>query len=116
MKKISTISALLVAAFSWAQSWNINGNSGINSSTHFLGTTDAKDLILKSNNSERVNINSAGKVSIKQYSDVGISLETFGRLQLNTSTTSDGLQITNNKQMAAGRLGCRLDNCCLPTS
>ncbi|MBV8325492.1 cell wall anchor protein [Chryseobacterium sp.] len=40
----------------FAQSWNINGNSGTNPSTNFIGTSDDKELIFKSNNSERMRL------------------------------------------------------------
>ncbi|MDR6405318.1 MULTISPECIES: cell wall anchor protein [Chryseobacterium] len=94
--------AILASSFSFAQTWNLTGNTGINSTTDFLGTTDAKDLILKTGNIERMNINSVGKITLKQQSDLDLSFETFGRLQFNTDTTSDGMHIFNNKQMMAG--------------
>jgi hypothetical protein len=93
---------VLASSFSFAQSWNLTGNAATNPSTNFLGTTDAKDLIIKTGNVERMNINSVGKITLKQQSDLDLSFETFGRLQFNTDTTSDGMHIFNNKQMMAG--------------
>lgn len=43
--------------------WNLNGNSGTTIS-NFIGTTDAKDFILKTNNTERLRVLSSGKVGI----------------------------------------------------
>lgn len=42
--KLATVSALNNTA------WSVNGNSGINLTTDFIGTTDAKPLIFKTNN------------------------------------------------------------------
>jgi hypothetical protein len=42
---------ILVQSSSLGSSWLTAGNTGINASTNFLGTTDDKPLILKSNNS-----------------------------------------------------------------
>jgi hypothetical protein len=93
---------VLASSFSFAQTWNLDGNTGTNPTSNFLGTTDAKDLIIKTGNVERMNINSVGKITLKQQSDLDLSFETFGRLQFNTDTTSDGMHIFNNKQMIAG--------------
>ncbi|MEN2436799.1 cell wall anchor protein [Weeksellaceae bacterium A-14] len=55
---------LLLSSLVSAQSWNLAGNSGTNSSTNFLGTTDYQPLILKSNNVEGLRILSNGNVRI----------------------------------------------------
>ncbi|MGE8513828.1 MAG: cell wall anchor protein [Chryseobacterium culicis] len=56
--------ALLVSSFTFAQSWNITGNSGTNSSNNFIGTTDNQPFILKSNNIESLRINPNGNIGI----------------------------------------------------
>jgi hypothetical protein len=43
--------------------WSINGNTGT-TAANFIGTTDAKDVSIKTNNTERVNIKSNGDVNI----------------------------------------------------
>src|SRR5215471_6324993 len=43
----------------FSQNWSLTGNSGLTSS-NFLGTTDARDLIFKTNNVERGRLFSAG--------------------------------------------------------
>jgi len=93
--------ALVASTFVFGQ-WNLTGNSGTNPATNYLGTSDTTDFVLKTNNVERMNINSVGKITLKQQSDLDLSFETFGRLQFNTETTSDGMHIFNNKQMSAG--------------
>ena len=47
-----------------AQSWSLTGNSAINQSTNFLGTRDNKALVFRTNNAERMRINSNGKIGI----------------------------------------------------
>ncbi|WP_249413529.1 cell wall anchor protein [Chryseobacterium indologenes] len=56
--------ALLVSSFTFAQSWNITGNSGTNSSNNFIGTTDNQPLVLKSNNIESLRIKPNGNIGI----------------------------------------------------
>jgi len=48
----------------FAQSWNITGNSGTNSPTNFLGTTDSKPLVIKTNNTEAMRILPDGKIYV----------------------------------------------------
>ena len=47
-----------------ANDWHLNGNTGTNSSTNFLGTTDNQSLSFKTNNVERMNIFSDGRVVV----------------------------------------------------
>ncbi|CAD0222997.1 cell wall anchor protein [Chryseobacterium sp. JV274] len=56
--------ALLVSSFTFAQSWNLAGNTGTNSSNNFIGTTDNQPLVLKSNNIEGLRIKPNGNVGI----------------------------------------------------
>jgi hypothetical protein len=49
-------------------SWSVNGNTGT-TATNFVGTIDAKDLVLKTNNTSRVNITSAGVTTIGGATD-----------------------------------------------
>ncbi|MBI2968483.1 MAG: hypothetical protein HYY40_11825 [Bacteroidetes bacterium] len=48
--------------------WNLTGNNGTLSSLNFLGTTDAQDLVLRTNNLERMRILSNGLVGINMAS------------------------------------------------
>ena len=48
--------ALLASSFTFAQSWNITGNSGTAPASNFIGTTDNQPLTLKTNNTERLRI------------------------------------------------------------
>jgi len=46
------------------QAWVLTGNAGTTTGINFLGTTDAKDLVFKTNNTEWVRIVTAGNVGI----------------------------------------------------
>jgi len=44
--------------------WKLNGNSGTNPTTNFIGTTDAKDWVVRTTNLERMRVLSTGQVGI----------------------------------------------------
>ena len=46
------------------EGWSLNGNAGINYPTNFIGTTDNKPLLFKTNNSPRLILLEDGKVQI----------------------------------------------------
>lgn len=88
--------ALLVSAITFAQTWNLTGNSGTNPATNFLGTADATDFVLKTNNIERARINSAGNMAIGGTpDDANVPFQVYGRTQFKTNVNSDGVQIRN---------------------
>lgn len=45
--------------------WSILGNTGTNPATNFLGTTDAKDLVFRTNNTEKLRITTTGRIEVK---------------------------------------------------
>jgi hypothetical protein len=47
-----------------AKNWNTTGNSGLDSTVNFLGTTDAQPLIFKTNGTERLRITSNGNLKV----------------------------------------------------
>ncbi len=47
-----------------ASAWNLLGNAGTISSTHFLGTTDVQDLVFRTNNIEKMRVTTTGSVGI----------------------------------------------------
>ncbi|MVN21823.1 beta strand repeat-containing protein [Mucilaginibacter arboris] len=47
-----------------ANAWSTTGNAGTTAGTNFIGTTDATDFIIKTNNAEVARFNSAGNVAI----------------------------------------------------
>ncbi|PWN64738.1 cell wall anchor protein [Chryseobacterium oncorhynchi] len=56
MKRTLLFVFTISASSIFAQSWNITGNSGTNPSNNFLGTNDNQDLIIKTNNQERLRV------------------------------------------------------------
>lgn len=69
--KIFTVAVLLSSSVH-AQ-WSLTGNSGTTSS-NFLGTTDANDLRIRTNNSTRITVKSSGTVGI------GITPDSYNKL------------------------------------
>jgi hypothetical protein len=60
-----------------ANAWNINGNAGTAASTNFIGTTDAQELVLKSNNTEGFRVKTDGGIAITTTLKVGNSSTTI---------------------------------------
>ena len=52
------------SAVAQAPSWNLTGNSGIDANRDFLGTTDSQPLIIKTQDTERLRVESNGNVGI----------------------------------------------------
>ena len=52
------------------EDWTMNGNSNIDSN-QFIGTTDAKDLVLKTNGVERLKLLSNGSIKLHGFSNTG---------------------------------------------
>jgi hypothetical protein len=47
-----------------ANKWDLNGNSGTNPATEYIGTADSVDFVAKTNNRERMRIMSYGNVAV----------------------------------------------------
>ncbi|WP_185288982.1 hypothetical protein [Chryseobacterium lactis] len=78
MKKTITLAAIVIAAFSNAQTWNLAGNAGTDPTVNFLGTSDDKDLVIKTANKERIQINSLGRIGIGTTPDPKRNLNFLG--------------------------------------
>ncbi|WP_336686664.1 hypothetical protein [Chryseobacterium bernardetii] len=89
MRKSLMTASFLLSLTIYGQSWNLNGNSGINSNTNFLGTIDNQDFIIKTNNTERVRINSSGKIAIGGAIHPDIAFKVYGRAQIISNENSD---------------------------
>jgi Chaperone of endosialidase len=44
--------------------WHIDGNAGTNSTVNFIGTTDNQNLIIRTNNTEKIRVESGGDVGV----------------------------------------------------
>ncbi|MDT0555599.1 hypothetical protein [Patiriisocius hiemis] len=44
--------------------WKLEGNSGTNPATDFIGTTDAQDLVIRTNDTEKIRVESGGDVGV----------------------------------------------------
>jgi hypothetical protein len=53
-----------VPIISMAQGWGLQGNSGTNPTNNFIGTTDAQDFVVRTNNTERFRVYSGGDMAI----------------------------------------------------
>ena len=53
--------------------WSTKGNTGTNPSNNFIGTTDANDWVIRTNNSERARVMSDGRVGIGTNNPSGLS-------------------------------------------
>jgi hypothetical protein len=79
------------------QGWTILGNAGTVPATNFLGTTDNQDLVVRTNNTERMRVLGAnGRVGI------GLS-PTLAQLEVNSGTTFDA--IAGHSTNVGGYLG-----------
>ena len=94
-------------------SWNLSGNSGTIPGPDFIGTTDNKDLVIKTNSSEKIRITALGRVgigtltpsaSLHVVGDNGIIAEgTFGSGTI--AATGAGTRMMWYPKKAAFRVG-----------
>lgn len=75
--------------------WGVLGSTGTDPSVNFLGTTDAQDFILKTNNTERLRLASTGNIGINTLTpNAQLDIESTGvplRIQP-SSTTPTGTE------------------------
>lgn len=62
MKKVIFLTILLLAMTIKAQDWSLTGNVGTNPASHFIGTADNQDLVVRTNNEQRIKIYSNGNI------------------------------------------------------
>lgn len=81
-------------------SWNLNGNTGTNPTTNFLGTLDNQPLVFRTNNLDRVRIGANG------YMSVNGPLNTFGRFYVYSNNSGvDAIMGEANISGIAGVIG-----------
>jgi hypothetical protein len=62
--------------------WKLIGNSGTNPLTNFIGTTDAQDLVFRTNNTEEMRIESGGNVGVNN-NNPAYTLDVAGSFRIN---------------------------------
>jgi hypothetical protein len=84
------------AAIVSGTAWLLKGNTGTTAGTNFIGTTDAKDFVTKTGNTERMRVLSTG--------NVGINTPTPGNtLEVNQGTAGNsGLRFTTLTSASTG--------------
>ena len=60
--------------------WSLTGNDGVNAATNFVGTLNSADLVFKTDNAERMRINTLGNVGIGTVNPVE-ALDVNGRIK-----------------------------------
>ncbi|GEM_PF-1883527 len=74
--------------------WSLTGNTGTASTTNFIGTIDAQDLIFKTNNTDRIHIYSDGKMRLGSNINAGATYPV--EIQIPSTTGSQFvLKLTN---------------------
>ncbi len=81
-----------MAAASTSNDWTLTGNAGTTAGTNFLGTTDATDLRIKTQNVNRWNISNANNGQLQSYSrgTAGAPIYSF-QADTNTGLFSSGV-------------------------
>jgi hypothetical protein len=81
-----------------ATGWSITGNAGTSSSTNFMGTTDAQDVVFKSNNAEGMRLKTTNKLHLGStnftpsfpYSRLNIADENGANSDINMRVAAGG--------------------------
>jgi hypothetical protein len=87
--------------------WGLSGNSGSNPDTDFIGTTDAKDLNIRTNNEKRIAVKANGQIRI------GEDFESPYDISINYTKNSPSINLRHDNQdgtASAVRLGLATAN------
>lgn len=74
--------------------WTTTGNNGLSAATNFLGTTDSVDLVIKTNNFERMRVDAHGRV--------GINISKYHEMNMLTVKGRAGTLITGTASITNG--------------
>ncbi len=84
--------------------WSLTGNTGTSASTNFIGTTDAVDFVVKTNNAARMRIKSNGFVGINTTAPTE-RLHVVGNFYLNGAFMPGGLAGTSGYILTSAGAG-----------
>jgi|GEM_PF-3380016 len=73
--------------------WELTGNAGTNPGANFLGTTDNADMVIRTNNSERMRISNSGFIGINSAPSSAYQLNVYaasGSSGIYSSVTASG--------------------------
>ncbi len=79
--------AMWVKMLGSGDAWRTLGNAGTSAVNNFIGTTDAVDFVIRTNNTEKVRVQSGG--------NVGIGATPVASAKLDVNATDKGLMIPN---------------------
>lgn len=87
--------------------WTTTGNTGTNPTTNFIGTTDAQDFSIRTDNVEKVRITTKGQIETTQLQSVWIGENAGNAVTTGSSNTAVGadaftLNTTGNNNIAIG--------------
>ena len=91
------VTQMALSTITQGTAWGLSGNTGINGTTQFLGTTDNQPLVIKTFGAERMRVASSGLVGIGE-NDPGNMLHVTG------ATSGQGITIENTQGAATLRL------------
>jgi hypothetical protein len=69
------------------KTWGLTGNAGTSAATNFVGTTDAVDLAVRTNNTEQLRVTSAGNLGVGTTTPQAL-LDVDGTVKLGTAGTA----------------------------
>jgi len=84
--------------------WSLLGNSGTNSATNFIGTTDATDFVLRTNNQERMRTTSDGMVGIatSPYANIRLAVDAVSQPYAILGTSTNGVASIMGSDVGSG--------------
>lgn len=76
--------------------WSLTGNSGTTAGTNYIGTSDATDVRIKTNNVDRWNISNTNNGQLQSYSLGSVAAPTYSfQADSNTGIWSSGADVLN---------------------
>lgn len=99
--KILSMAALIAATLTAdAQDWSLTGNAGTNGAVNFVGTTDNRPLIFRTNNIERLRLLSGGRMGLGTTSPI-----TRFQVNVNNGDAGLGVQVNNIFRLVSANNG-----------